>query len=89
MPESRTFHDGRIFTVGAKVRFSTKYSSEGTGTITGFGRNMGTTTIKIEPDENTVYGPLERWPLAAGGFHNRLIDHGVHGGEIEEILSNA
>lgn len=87
-PESITFLDDRTFAVGARVRFSTKHGSEGTGTITGFGRNLGTTTIKVAADDDIEWGHYDRWPIKAGGFYDRLATHGIHGGEIVEILGS-
>lgn len=79
---SVTFLDGRTFSIGQRVSFDTKYGSSGTGTVTGFGRTLGATTIKIEPDSDTVHGQLDRWPLKKGGEYNRLRDSGIFGGEI-------
>lgn len=84
-----TFLDDRTFTVGDRVAFSTKYGTNGEGVVIGFGRNCGTTTIKIKPDAGTNYtGMYDRWSLLKGGHFNRLCDHGIHGGEITKNLTN-
>jgi hypothetical protein len=77
-----SFLDDRTFAVGDRVQFDTKYGSTGTGTVTGFGRDFGSVTVKIAPDDGTEYGRMDRWPLKTGGFFCRISDHGIHGGEI-------
>jgi uncharacterized protein YneR len=82
--EQITFSDGFTVKLGDKVKFHTRYGSDGTGVAVAFGRSRGATTVKIvadEPEKLQKYG--DRSTLCSGGFANRLEDEGVWGGEIE------
>ena len=77
---STTFQDGFTVVVGQRVSFHTRYGSIGTGTVMDI--LAPRTRILVQPDENTVYGELDSWPLRGGGRFNRISEHGLSGGEI-------
>lgn len=81
--DSIKLHDGTIITVGAHVSFSGR--THGTGTVTGFGRSFGSSTVKIAPDGGVVYADVDRYPLRAGGEFNVLTDIGISTGAVEVL----
>lgn len=80
--DSVTFMSGRTYSVGDRVKVSTKYGTDGTGTVIGFVDKPSRTTVRIQMDPDTVYGQYDRWNLKTGGDFDRIRDHGVAGGEI-------
>lgn len=82
---SVTFMDDRTFRVGDRVRFHTG-SSWGTGKVIGFGKDGGAVTVKVKADPDAEIGRSDRWPLKTGGYFDRLRDHGIGGGNIQEKL---
>lgn len=78
-----TFADNFTVSVGQCVKFSTRYGSQGQGTVTKISESQsGVTRIHLEPSYEGERGRLDGWPLKDGGEFDRLRDHGVFGGEI-------
>lgn len=79
------FLDGRTFRLGDRVAFATKHGTDGEGTIIGFGRTMGSTTLRLDD----LHISDRRGGLDGGrritqepGWFCRIRDHGIFGGEI-------
>ena len=78
---SVTFDNGFSLMLGHRVQFQTLCGTKGHGTVIGFVPpgdpwSRGEITIKIRPDDDTIYGSLDRWETS-DGYYNRLLTDGI------------
>lgn len=72
------FLDGFSVSVGQRVTLHSRYGTRGAGTVLGIkGDN-----VRVQMDEGTEFGALDRYPLKTGGIYDAIATAGVSGGCI-------